>query len=67
MLNRYLTDTNQYVDLTTTFKMRPCIIGEVRRLFAISLFLALIWKFIAKFGNINSIFHLDRIPADSKY
>ena len=41
--------------------------GEVRRHFAISLFLALIWKFLTKCGNINSIFHSDRISADNKY
>ena len=33
---------------------------------AISLFLALIWKFLTKYGNINSIFHSDKISADSK-
>ena len=34
---------------------------------AISLFLALIWKFLTKYGNINSIFHSDKISADSKW
>ena len=34
---------------------------------AISLFLALIWKFLTKYGNINSVFHSDKISADSKW
>ena len=41
--------------------------GEVRRLVAIYLFLALIWKFLTKCGNIYSIFHSNRISADNKY
>ena len=41
--------------------------GAVRRYFAISLFFALIWKFVTKCGNINSIFHSDKITADNKY
>ena len=41
--------------------------GEVRRHNAICLFLALIWKFLPKCDNINSIFHSDRISADNKY
>ena len=45
--------------------MRHCIMGETRRHFVISLFLALIWKFLTKCGNINSIFHSDRISADN--
>ena len=34
--------------------------------FVVSLSLALIWKFLTKYGNINSIFHLDKISADNK-
>ena len=34
--------------------------------FAVSLFLALIWKFLTNYDNINSIFHSDKISADSK-
>ena len=30
------------------------------------LFLALIWKFLTECGDINSIFHSDKISADSK-
>ena len=40
---------------------------EVRRHFANSLFLGLIWKFLIKCGNINSIFHSDKITVDNKY
>ena len=47
--------------------MRPCIMGEVRMHFAVSLFLALIWKFPTKSGNLNSIFHSDKITANNKY
>ena len=43
--------------------MRPCM-GEVRKHFAISVFLALISRFLTKCGNINSIFHSYRISAD---
>ena len=25
------------------------------------------WKFLANYGNINSVFHSDKISADSKY
>ena len=39
--------------------------GEVRKHFALCLFLALIWKFLTKRGYINSIFHSDRISADN--
>ena len=39
---------------------------KVRRHFAIILFLALIWKFLTKYGNVNSIFHSDKISTDSK-
>ena len=34
--------------------------------FAISFAVALIWKFLTKYGNKNSIFHLDKISADNK-
>ena len=46
--------------------MRPCIMAEYYRHFVVSLFLALILKFLTKYGNINSIFHSDKISADSK-
>ena len=39
---------------------------NVRRHFAVSLLIALIWKFLSKFDNINSIFHSDKISADNK-
>ena len=35
--------------------------------FAVNLFHALIWEFLTKYGNINSIFHSDKISSDSKY
>ena len=47
--------------------MGPFIMAEVRKYFAICLFLALISKFLTKCSNINSICHSDRISADSKY
>ena len=34
--------------------------------FAARLFLALIWKFLTKYGNVNSIFHSDKMSPDSK-
>ena len=34
--------------------------GNVRTHFA------LIWKFLTKHGNINSIFHSDKISADNR-
>ena len=40
--------------------------GEFRRYFVIALFLLLIWKFLTKYDNVNSVFHSDKIPADSK-
>ena len=43
---------------------RLCIIGEWH--VGVSLFLALIWKFLSKYGNIKSIFHSDKISAYSK-
>ena len=46
--------------------MRPCIMGEYYRHFVVSLFLALILKFLTKYGNRNSINHSDKISADSK-
>ena len=39
---------------------------NVRRNFAVSLLFALIWIFLTKFGNTNSIFHSDEISADNK-
>ena len=42
------------------------VLYNVRRYFAVSLFLVLIWKFLTKYGNINSICHSDKISADSK-
>ena len=38
---------------------------EVRSHFVIILFLALIWKFLTKCGNIYSIFHSDRTSVDN--
>ena len=35
--------------------------------FAVSLFHALIWKFLTKYGNINLVFLSDKISTDSKY
>ena len=35
--------------------------------FAVSLFHALTWKFLTKYGNIYSVFHSDKVYADSKY
>ena len=35
--------------------------------FAVSLFHALIWNFLTKYVNINSVFHSDKISTDSKY
>ena len=46
--------------------MRPCIMGEYYRHFVVSLFLALILKFLTKYGNINSIYHSDKTSAGSK-
>ena len=43
--------------------MGECLEGH----FAVSLFHALIWKFLTKYGNINSVFHTDKISADGKY
>ena len=36
-------------------------------MYDVSLFHALIWKILAKYGNINSVFHSDKISGDSKY
>ena len=33
--------------------------------FPVSLLLPFIWKFLTKYGNINSIFHSDKISADN--
>ena len=41
--------------------MRPCIMAEYYRHFVVSLFLALILKFLTKYGNINSIYHSDKM------
>ena len=57
--------TSPTIRFGRVFKMRHCIMGETRRHFVISLFLALIWKFLTKCGNVNSIFHSDRISADN--
>ena len=46
--------------------MKPCMMGNVRRHFAVSLFLTLMWKFLTKYDNINSIFYSDKISADRK-
>ena len=46
--------------------MRPCIKGEIRKHFAISLFLALLWKFLIKWGNINSVLVLTKMGNDLK-
>ena len=35
--------------------------------FALNLFHALIWTFLNKYGNKNSVLHLDKISSDSKY
>ena len=55
------------MELTAIFKMRPCIMGEcLNRHFAVRFFLALVWKFLTKYDNVNSIFHYDKISADNK-
>ena len=47
--------------------MRPCTMGEsTRRHFAVGLFVALIWKFLTKYSDINLIFYSDKVSADSK-
>ena len=57
-----------YIDLTTIFKIRPCTMGEcLEGHFTVSLFHALTWKFLTKYGNIYSVFHSDKVYADSKY
>ena len=57
-----------YIDLTIIFKIRPCIMEESSKgHFAVSLFRALIWKFLTKYGNINLVFLSDKISTDSKY
>ena len=33
--------------------------------FAVSLLLPFIWKFLTKHGNVDSIFHSDKISADN--
>ena len=42
--------------------MGECLEGH----FAVSLLHALIMKFLTKYDNINSVFHSDKISADSK-
>ena len=43
--------------------MQKCLEGHL----AVSWFHALIWRFLTKYGNINSVFHSDKIFANSKY
>ena len=69
---QYLTGPDQC--LNNSYRLREYrewqnVMGElenVRRHFAGTWFLALIWKFLNKFDNINSIFHLDKLSADNK-
>ena len=68
MLNQYLTKTCQYstntymnpylTDPSTNAKLILTLILILRH-FAVSLFLALTWKFLTTFDNINSVFHSD--------
>ena len=54
------------INLTKIFRMRPCIMEGVRRHFAVSFFLVLVWKFPSKYGKRNSTFHSDKISSDNK-
>ena len=54
-----------YINVTTIFTIRPCIM--FRRHFTVSLFHALICKFLSKYGNTNSTFHSGKISVDSKH
>ena len=46
--------------------MRPSTTENFIRHFVVSLFFALIWNVLTKYGNINSIFRADKISADNK-
>ena len=41
--------------------MRPCILEELKELCCYSLFLELTLKFLTTYGNINSVYHSDKI------